>query len=146
MIALVYQVTASVLQPVIGHYADRRPHPYALPLGMAFTLFGMLLLSRAQTYPLVLAAAVLVGLGSAIFHPEASRVARLASRGRHGLAQSIFQVGGNAGSASGPLLAALVVGPRGQSSVASFSGVAFLGIFVLLGVGRWAGAQRLSTA
>ena len=146
MIALVYQVTASVLQPVIGHYADRRPTPYALPLGMAFTLFGMLLLARADTYAMVLIAAVLVGFGSAIFHPEASRVARLASRGRHGLAQSIFQVGGNAGSATGPLLAALVVGPRGQSSVASFGGVALLGIVVLLGVGGWASRERLAAA
>ena len=143
-IALVSQVTASLLQPVIGHYADQRPVPYALPLGMTFTLAGMLLLSRAATYPALLGAAVLVGLGSAVFHPEASRAARLASRGRHGLAQSVFQVGGNAGSATGPLLAALVVAPRGQSSVAWFSVVALLGIVVLYNVGRWSGAQRLA--
>jgi MFS transporter, FSR family, fosmidomycin resistance protein len=145
-IALVYQVTASLLQPAIGHYADRRPLPYALPLGMTFTLAGMLLLSRAGTYPLLLVAAVSVGLGSAIFHPEASRAARLASRGRHGLAQSIFQVGGNAGSATGPLLAALVVAPRGQGSVAWFAAVALIGVILLYNVGRWSGAQRLAAA
>ena len=141
-IALAYQITASVLQPMIGHFSDRRPMPYALPLGMASTLLGMLLLSRAQTYPLVIVAGMLVGFGSAVFHPEASRAARLASRGRHGLAQSIFQVGGNTGSAMGPLMAALVVGTRGQGNVAWFSLVAFFGIVVLTGVGRWSSAQR----
>jgi FSR family fosmidomycin resistance protein-like MFS transporter len=146
MIALVYQVTASILQPAIGHFADRRPLPYALPLGMAFTLVGMLILAHADTFPVVLAAAVLVGLGSAVFHPEASRVARLASRGRHGMAQSIFQVGGNAGSATGPLLAAVVVGSRGQANVAWFSVVALVGIVLLSGVGRWAEAQRVAAA
>ena len=145
-IALAYQVTASVLQPLIGHFADRRPMPYALPLGMGSTLIGMLLLSRAQTYPLVLLAGMLVGLGSAVFHPEASRAARLASRGRHGLAQSIFQVGGNTGSAMGPLMAALIVGSRGQSNVAWFSFVALLGVVVLIRVGRWSSAQRLAAA
>ena len=145
-IALVYQVTASLLQPAIGHYADQRPLPYALPLGMTFTLAGMLLLARAQTYPMLLVAAVSVGLGSAIFHPEASRAARLASRGRHGLAQSIFQVGGNAGSATGPLLAALVVAPRGQGSVAWFAAVALIGVILLYNVGRWSSHQRLAAA
>lgn len=145
-VALVYQVTASLLQPAIGHYADRRPLPYALPLGMTFTLAGMLLLSRAHDYPLLLAAAVLVGFGSAIFHPEASRAARFASRGRHGLAQSIFQVGGNAGSATGPLLAALVVAPHGQASVAWFGIIALIGVAMLYNVGRWSAAHRLATA
>ena len=145
-IALVYQVTASLLQPFIGHYADRHPMPFALPAGMTFTLVGLLLLSRATSYSVVLGASVLVGLGSAIFHPEASRAARLASRGRHGLAQSIFQVGGNAGSATGPLLAALVVAPRGQGSVAWFSIIALVGIGVLYKVGRWTAEQRVLTA
>ena len=144
-IALAYQITASVLQPIIGHFADRRPTPYALPLGMGSTLVGMLLLSKAESYRMVLVAGMLVGLGSAVFHPEASRAARLASRGRHGLAQSIFQVGGNTGSAMGPLLAALVVGSRGQSNVAWFSFVALLGIVLLIGVGRWSSALRLAT-
>jgi MFS transporter, FSR family, fosmidomycin resistance protein len=145
-IALVYQVTASLLQPAIGHYADQRPIGYALPLGMAFTLAGLLLLSRAESYSLLLVAAVLVGFGSAIFHPEASRAARLASRGRHGLAQSIFQVGGNAGSATGPLLAALVVAPRGQQSVAWFAIPALVGAALLYNVGRWSTAHRLASA
>jgi MFS transporter, FSR family, fosmidomycin resistance protein len=145
-IALVYQVTASLLQPAIGHFADLRPIPLALPLGMTFTLAGMLLLSRAASYPVLLGAAVLVGLGSAVFHPEASRAARLASRGRHGLAQSIFQVGGNAGSATGPLLAALVVAPRGQGSIAWFSVIALLGSTILYKVGRWSTAHRLASA
>lgn len=145
-IALVYQVTASLLQPAIGHYADQRPVQYALPLGMAFTLAGMLLLARADSYAALLAAAVLVGLGSAVFHPEASRAARLASRGRHGLAQSIFQVGGNAGSATGPLLAALVVAPRGQTSVAWFAAIAAAGMGILYNVGRWSAAHRLANA
>ena len=145
-IALVYQVTASLLQPAIGHFADQRPLRFALPIGMTFTLAGLLLLSRAHNYPMLLVAAILVGFGSAIFHPEASRAARLASRGQHGLAQSIFQVGGNAGSATGPLLAALVVAPRGQGSVAWFSIIAVLGIFVLYNVGRWSAAHRVATA
>ena len=145
-IALVYQVTASLLQPFIGHYADQRPLRYALPIGMTFTLAGLLLLSRAHNYSILLVAAVLVGFGSAIFHPEASRAARLASRGQHGLAQSIFQVGGNAGSATGPLLAALVVAPRGQGSVAWFGIIAVLGIFILYNVGSWSAAHRIATA
>jgi MFS transporter, FSR family, fosmidomycin resistance protein len=143
-IALVYQVTASLLQPAIGHFADQRAMPLALPLGMTFTLAGMLLLSRAASYPVLLGAAVLVGLGSAVFHPEASRAARQASRGHHGLAQSIFQVGGNAGSATGPLLAALVVAPGGQGSIAWFSVIALLGIAILYKVGRWSTAHRLA--
>lgn len=145
-IALVYQVTASILQPAIGHFTDVRPVAWALPAGMSFTLVGLLLLSRANSYGALLVAVVFVGIGSAIFHPEASRAARLASRGRHGLAQSIFQVGGNAGSATGPLLAALVVAPRGQGSVAWFTVIALVGIGILYRVGRWSATHRIATA
>jgi FSR family fosmidomycin resistance protein-like MFS transporter len=137
LITLTYQITASLLQPFIGHYTDRRPMPYSLPSGMTFTLLGLLLLAIAPTFSLLLLSASLIGVGSAIFHPESSRVARLASGGRHGLAQSYFQVGGNTGSAIGPLLAAFVVLPRGQGGAAWFSIAAFLGIGVLLRVGRW---------
>jgi MFS transporter, FSR family, fosmidomycin resistance protein len=137
LITLTYQLTASLLQPAIGHFTDKRPQPYSLAVGMAFTLVGMLLLSRAGAFGALLVAAALVGLGSAIFHPESSRVARLASGGRHGLAQSVFQVGGNAGSSFGPLLAAFIVVPQGQSSVAWFGVAAFLGVVILFNVGRW---------
>src|SRR6201995_2624469 len=117
-ITLTYQICASVLQPLVGAYTDRHPQPYSLSLGMASTLIGLLTLAFAPNYPTVLVAAALVGAGSAVFHPESSRIARLASGGRHGLAQSIFQVGGNAGGAVGPLLAALIVIPHGRASVA----------------------------
>ncbi len=127
LITLTNQVTASLLQPVIGSYTDRRPQPYSLCFGMGSTLIGLLLLSVAPTFGLLLIAAAFVGLGSAVFHPESSRVARIASGGQYGLAQSLFQVGGNAGSALGPLMAAFVVVPRGQSSVAWFSVAALLG-------------------
>lgn len=137
LITLTYQVIASLLQPVIGHYTDRRPQPYSLAAGMSFTFVGMLLLAYAHRFSLVLAAAALVGVGSAVFHPESSRIARLASGGRHGFAQSLFQVGGNAGSSLGPLLAAFVVVNRGQSSIAWFSSVALVGMVVLFNVGRW---------
>ncbi|KQP11474.1 Fosmidomycin resistance protein [Methylobacterium sp. Leaf99] len=137
LITFVFQVTASVLQPMVGLYTDRRPLPFSLALGMGSSLMGLLLLSVAWEYGLLLLAAGLVGLGSAVFHPEATRVARLASGGRYGLAQSVFQVGGNAGTALGPLLAAFVVVPHGQGSVAWFSLVALAGIGVLTGVGRW---------
>ncbi len=137
LITLTFQCTASLLQPLIGHYTDRRPMPYSLTVGMGFSLIGLLLLSIARSFPALLAAAGMVGLGSAIFHPESSRVARMASGGRHGFAQSLFQVGGNAGSAVGPLLAAFIVVPRGQGSIAWFSAVALLGSCVLWGVGRW---------
>jgi FSR family fosmidomycin resistance protein-like MFS transporter len=137
LITLAFQLTASLLQPVVGLYTDRRPRPFSLAAGMASTLCGLLLLSAAGSFPAILAAAALVGVGSSVFHPEASRVARLASGGRHGLAQSLFQVGGNAGSALGPLLAALVVVPRGQASIAWFSIVALAGMAVLFAVGRW---------
>jgi MFS transporter, FSR family, fosmidomycin resistance protein len=137
LITLAFQMTASLLQPVIGFYTDRKPHPYSLPIGMAFSLLGLLLLSVSATFPVLLVAAALIGTGSAVFHPEASRVARLASGGRHGLAQSIFQVGGSTGQALGPLLAAFIVLPRGQASISWFSAAALLAMCVLLGVGRW---------
>jgi len=136
LITLVFQVTASLLQPVVGTFTDRRPTWYSLPLGMTFTLCGLLLLSQA-TYPLLLLAAALIGTGSSVFHPESSRIARLASGGRHGFAQSFFQVGGNLGSATGPLLAAFIVLPRGQGSIAWFAVVALLAIVILLQVGNW---------
>jgi FSR family fosmidomycin resistance protein-like MFS transporter len=137
LLTLTYQLTASLLQPVIGYYTDKRPQPYSLPIGMGFTLFGLLSLSAAVHFDALLAAAALMGIGSAVFHPESSRVARMASGGQHGLAQSLFQVGGNTGSATGPLLAAFIVIPRGQGSVALFSLVALLGIVVLIRVGSW---------
>ncbi len=137
LITLAFQLTASLLQPVVGLYTDRRPSPFSLPVGMASTLAGLLLLSMAHSFGMVLVAAALIGAGSSIFHPEASRVARLASGGRHGFAQSIFQVGGNAGSAIGPLAAALIVVPNGQRSIAWFAGVALLGMLLLGWVGLW---------
>ena len=127
LITLAFQFTASMLQPVVGLYTDRHPRPYSLTVGIGLTLVGLLLVSRASAYPAILLAATLIGMGSAIFHPEASRVARMAAGGRYGLAQSLFQVGGNVGSASGPLLAAFVVVPHGQSSIAWFSGAALIG-------------------
>ena len=136
-ITLTYQVCASVLQPVIGIYTDKHPKPYSLSIGMSFTLVGILVLAFAPSYGALLAGAALVGAGSAIFHPESSRLARLASGGRHGLAQSIFQVGGNVGSAMGPLIAAWIIIPRGQKSLAWFSLAALLAIVVLANVGAW---------
>ena len=137
LLTLTYQMTASVLQPVIGTWSDRAPRPYSLAVGMGFTLVGLVLLAFAANYPLLLLAAMLVGTGSSVFHPESSRVARMASGGKHGLAQSIFQVGGNVGSATGPLLAAFIVLPHGQTSVAWFSATALLGMLVLINVGHW---------
>jgi FSR family fosmidomycin resistance protein-like MFS transporter len=136
-ITLTFQITASLLQPVIGHFTDRRPMPYSLPIGMVFTLIGLLLLAIAPTFPLLLLAAALIGMGSAVFHPESSRVARMASGGKHGFAQSFFQVGGNTGSAIGPLLAVFIILPHGQIGSAWFSLAALLAIFVLLQVSRW---------
>ncbi|HTC76808.1 MAG TPA: MFS transporter [Edaphobacter sp.] len=136
-ITLTFQITASLLQPVIGHYTDRKPMPYSLPIGMVFTLVGLLLLAIAPTFPLLLLAAALIGMGSAVFHPESSRVARMASGGKHGFAQSFFQVGGNTGSAIGPLLAVFIILPHGQIGSAWFSLAALLGILVLLRVSRW---------
>jgi FSR family fosmidomycin resistance protein-like MFS transporter len=137
LITLTYQVTASLLQPMVGFYTDRHPKPYSLALGMGCTLVGLLVLATAPNYGTLLLAAALVGAGSSIFHPESSRVARMASGGQHGLAQSIFQVGGNTGSAMGPLLAAWIIIPRGQKSVAWFSFAALLAISVLWQVGHW---------
>ena len=137
LLTFTFQFTASLLQPLIGAYADRRPRPYSLAAGMGFTLLGLLLLAYAGSYALLLCGAALIGTGSSVFHPESSRVARMASGGRHGLAQSVFQVGGNFGSAAGPLLAAFIVLPRGQTSVAWFSLVALAGMFVLFNVGHW---------
>ncbi|MFC0284701.1 MFS transporter [Camelimonas abortus] len=141
LITFCFYAVSSLIQPLVGLYADRRPLPFSLAAGMGASLVGLLLLSTAWSYPVILAAAMLVGLGSAVFHPEASRVARMASGGRHGLAQSLFQVGGNAGTALGPLMAALVVVPRGQGGVAWFSLAALAAIVVLALVGRWYGAQ-----
>jgi FSR family fosmidomycin resistance protein-like MFS transporter len=143
LITLAFQLTASLLQPFVGLYTDRRPLPYSLATGMAFSLAGLLLLAFAWSYWVLILAVALVGCGSSVFHPESSRVARMASGGHHGLAQSLFQVGGNLGSALGPPLAALIVIPRGQWSVAWFSAAALIGIIVLHRVGRWYGARRV---
>ena len=137
LITLTFQLTASLLQPFVGLYTDHRPKPYSLAIGMAFTLVGLLLLSKANNFAMMLCSAALVGIRSSIFHPEASRLARMASGGRHGFAQSFFQVGGNAGSSLGPLLAALIIVPGGQRSVAWFSLAALLAIGVLWKVGAW---------
>lgn len=137
LITLVNQLTASILQPFIGLFTDRRPQPFSLAIGMAFTLAGLVLLALAGSLAPVLVAVALVGIGSSVFHPEASRVAHLSSGGRHGFAQSLFQVGGNLGSSLGPLLAAVIVVARGQRSIMWFSLLALLGIIVLTGVGRW---------
>src|SRR6266536_4300508 len=137
VITLVMQAVSSLLQPAVGLFADHRPQPYSLAIGMGVTLVGLLLLANAGSYPVLLLAATLVGAGSAVFHPEASRVARMAAGGRHGLAQSLFQVGGNAGSSLGPILAAFIVIPRGQSSIGWFSAAALLSMVVLFAVGNW---------
>jgi len=137
MITMTNQVTSSLLQPFVGWYTDSRPHPYSLPLGMGFTLIGLILLATASGYTGLLVAAALVGVGSSIFHPESSRIARLASGGRHGLAQSLFQTGGNFGTSLGPLMAAFIVLPRGQGAVGWFTIVALVGIVILWRIGRW---------
>jgi FSR family fosmidomycin resistance protein-like MFS transporter len=146
LITLTMQAVSSLLQPAVGLFADRRPQPYSLAVGMGATLIGLLLLANAGSYLVLLLAATTVGAGSAVFHPEASRVARMASGGRHGLAQSLFQVGGNAGSALGPILAALIVIPRGQSSIGWFSAVALLAMAVLFLVGNWHWKERAAPA
>lgn len=137
MITFVFQVTASLLQPIVGTYTDRRPQPFSLAWGMGITLVGLVLLARAGSFSTLLLASALVGTGSSIFHPEASRLARLASGGKHGFAQSLFQVGGNLGSSLGPLLAAAVVVPRGQPHVLWFSLLALAGIVLLARLGGW---------
>ncbi|AWK43440.1 MFS transporter [Photorhabdus laumondii subsp. laumondii] len=142
MITLTYQITASLLQPLVGLYTDKHPQPYSLPVGMSFTLSGLLLLAYANNFPLILLASALIGTGSSVFHPESSRVARMASGGRHGLAQSLFQVGGNFGSSLGPLLAALFIAPYGRGNVGWFSLAALLGIIVLLQISKWYNVQN----
>jgi MFS transporter, FSR family, fosmidomycin resistance protein len=137
LITLAFQFTASLLQPVVGHFTDRKAQPFSLAIGMGFTFFGLLLLSVARHYTVILAAAALVGLGSAVFHPESARIARLASGGRYGFAQSVFQVGGSFGTSMGPLLAALIVVPFGQPSIAWFSLIASLAIVILWRIGLW---------
>ncbi len=137
LITLAFQVTASLLQPVIGHLTDRRAQPFSLAIGMASTFVGLLMLSVAHNYAMIVIAAAMIGLGSAVFHPESARIARLASGGRYGFAQSVFQVGGNLGSAMGPVLAALIVAPFGQPSIAWFSSIAFVAIIILWQIGRW---------
>jgi FSR family fosmidomycin resistance protein-like MFS transporter len=145
LITLAFQFTASMLQPVVGMYTDKKPQPYSLMVGMGFTLIGLLMMSHAHSYPVILLSAALIGMGSSVFHPEASRVARMAAGGRYGLAQSLFQVGGNLGSASGPLLAAFIVVPRGQESLVYFSGAALIAMIVLFQVGNWYRARRAAT-
>jgi FSR family fosmidomycin resistance protein-like MFS transporter len=142
LITLVLQLTASLLQPLVGLAMDRRPRPYSLALGMAFSLVGLLLLAFAARLSVVLLASGLVGIGSSVFHPESSRVARMASGGRHGLAQSLFQVGGNLGSSIGPLIAAFLVVPHGQRSIAWCSLLALIAMLVLVRIGRWYKTQR----
>ena len=137
LITLSFQITASVLQPVVGRYTDRHPKPYSLAFGMGITLVGLIFLSRAPTYPMILFSSVLIGLGSAIFHPEASRVAHMAAGDRHGFAQSVFQTGGNLGSSLGPLLAALIIVPNGQRSILWFTVLALGGVVLLSKVGGW---------
>jgi FSR family fosmidomycin resistance protein-like MFS transporter len=142
LITLTLQLTASLLQPVVGMYTDRRPRPYSLVAGMVFSLAGLLLLSIASTLGVILLAAGLMGVGSSIFHPESSRIARMSSGGRHGLAQSVFQVGGNMGSSLGPLLAAFFVVPHGQSSLAWCGLIALAAIVLLTKVGHWSAHHR----
>lgn len=144
LLTFTFQVTASLLQPAIGLFIDKRPMPNSLPFGMGSSLLGLLLLAFATSYPLLLCGAALIGIGSAIFHPESSRVARMASGGRFGMAQSFFQVGGNFGHAIGPLLAAFIIVPRGQGSVAWFALAALLGMVILQRVGRWYEKQRVA--
>jgi len=145
LITLAFQFTASMLQPVVGLYTDRKPQPYSLMIGMGFTLVGLLGMSQATTYPAILISAALIGMGSSVFHPEASRVARMAAGGRYGLAQSLFQVGGNLGGASGPLLAAFIVVPRGQESLLYFCAAAVIAMTVLFQVGNWYRARRAAS-
>jgi MFS transporter, FSR family, fosmidomycin resistance protein len=146
LITFTFQVTASVLQPAVGIVTDRRPQPFSLAIGMGFTLTGLLLLSASGSFGVLLLSVGLIGIGSSVFHPESSRVARMASGGRYGLAQSVFQVGGNFGTALGPLLAAFIVVPRGQASIVWFSAAALAGILILTRVGVWYGPRRNTLA
>ncbi|HAU8265865.1 TPA: MFS transporter [Kluyvera intermedia] len=142
MITLTFQLSSSLLQPIVGYWTDKHPMPWSLPIGMCFTLSGLVLLALSGSFETVLIAAALVGTGSSVFHPESSRVARMASGGRHGLAQSIFQVGGNFGSSLGPLLAAIIIAPYGKGNVAWFVLAVLLAIVVLAQVSRWYAAQH----
>ncbi|MBP1844715.1 FSR family fosmidomycin resistance protein-like MFS transporter [Rhizobium petrolearium] len=144
ILTLAFQCTASLLQPVIGIVTDKKPFPYSLPVGMGSTFIGLFMLASAHSYAVLVVAASLIGIGSAVFHPESSRVARLASGGRYGFAQSVFQVGGNFGQSIGPLLAAFIIVPNGQGSVAWFSIGAMLGIIILTGVARWYKAHMIA--
>ncbi|TWU20318.1 Fosmidomycin resistance protein [Novipirellula galeiformis] len=144
LITFAFQLTASLLQPVVGLYTDRKPKPYSLAIGMSMTLIGLLLFSQSQTLATLMASAALIGTGSSIFHPEASRMAHMAAGGRHGFAQSLFQVGGNFGTSLGPLLAAAIIFPYGQGSIAWFALIALLGIAVLTKVGAWYTAKLAS--
>jgi FSR family fosmidomycin resistance protein-like MFS transporter len=144
ILTLAFQCTASLLQPVIGIITDKKPFPYSLPIGMGATFVGLFLLAGSHVYVMLVVAAALIGIGSAVFHPESSRVARLASGGRYGFAQATFQVGGNFGQAIGPLLAAFIIVPMGQGSVAWFSAIALLGILILSWVARWYKAHMLA--
>ena len=146
LITLTSQVTSSLLQPIVGFYTDRNPQPFSLAIGMMFTMTGLLTLAFAHHFGLILAAAAVAGVGSAIFHPESSRIARLASGGRHGFAQSLFQTGGNVGTSFGPLLAALIVLPRGRSSLAWFSVIALIALTLLWRIGQWYAVLRLERA
>src|SRR6201999_472013 len=137
MMTLAFQFTAALLQPLVGHFTDKKAQPFSLSIGMSSTFFGLLLLSVAHQYSVILIAAALIGLGSAVFHPESARIARLASGGRYGFAQSVFQLGGSFGTSMGPVLAALIVVPFGQPSIAWFSTIAFLAIVVLWRIGLW---------
>ena len=137
LINLMFQLTASILQPVVGFYTDKNPKPFSLPMGMVFTLVGLVILAFAQDFHIILLAVAIIGMGSSVFHPESSRIAQLASGGKKGLAQSIFQVGGYAGGAIGPLLAALIIVPHGQLYINWFTLIAFVGIILLFHVGKW---------
>jgi len=137
LITLTFQLSASVFQPFVGFYTDKKPKPFSLTIGMLFTLLGIILISFAASYEILLFAVALVGIGSSVFHPEASRVAHLASGGKRGLAQSIFQVGGNAGRSIGPLLAAIIIVPFGRMSISFFSILAILAIVILIKIGNW---------
>ncbi|MDR1171726.1 MAG: MFS transporter [Bacteroidales bacterium] len=141
LITLTFQFSSSVFQPVVGWYTDKRPKPLSLPVGMTCTMSGLIFLSQSTSLWMILASVALIGFGSAIFHPEASRLARMASGGRHGMAQSVFQVGGNLGGSLGPLLAALIVAPYGQQNVKWFSLVALLAIAVMIPISRWYGGN-----
>ena len=141
-ITLAFQFTASMLQPLVGMYTDKKPQPYSLVVGMGFTLAGLMMISRADSYPMILLSAAMIGMGSSVFHPEASRVARMAAGGRFGLAQSLFQVGGNLGQACGPLLAAYIVVPNGQRSIVWFSAAVLGAMFILFQFGGWDRARR----